>query len=287
MRSLVVSSRGREGGPLQTERGIAGNLNRKADTAPTMSVFSSSNNNNNNHQNTTTKKKQTTQKREKKHPETSHLPKLQTDGCQLSSSQGNVSPELLASHVTPRAIMQLWSAMFQKFWGDFKVSLISWCFFQIHVTWCFQSHEFKPIWFYAAQQLLQLGLATDIPFVEDHDSIHPKPAVSHKVGPSRKRWTLQPTNRCGIKSKRLKVLVLWNPVYFGTPNRCVFEYEETINHLSPLLVKSSLAVSQPGRIIRIDIEGVCLWIVRQDKTSQLQTLEDKNISKKKTYTPET
>jgi len=56
-----------------------------------------------------------------------------------------------------------------------------------------------------------------------------------------------------------------------------FENEEkNINNLSRLLVKSSLA-SQPGRIIRIDIEGVCLRIVRQDKTSRVQALEDKKI----------
>ena len=62
-----------------------------------------------------------------------------------------------------------------------------------------------------------------------------------------------------------------------------FENEErNINNLSRLLVKSSLALSQPGRIIRIDIEGVCLWIVRQDKTSRLQALEDKKYLKRLT-----
>ncbi len=49
--------------------------------------------------------------------------------------------------------------------------------------------------------------------------------------------------------------------------------------LSLLWMKSSLALSQPGRIIRIDIEGVCLGVVRQDKTSQLQALEEKRYKK--------
>ena len=66
MRSLVVSSRGREGGPLQTERGIAGNLNRKADRVPAVPVFSNNNNNNNNNNNKNkNQKKQTTQKGKK------------------------------------------------------------------------------------------------------------------------------------------------------------------------------------------------------------------------------
>lgn len=92
--------------------------------------------------------------------------------------------------------MQLWSAMFQKFWGDFTVNSISWCFVQIHINRCFQSHEFKPTWFRAAQQLLQLVLATDIPFVEDHDSIHPKPAnVTTLDHPGKVEPSNQPTNQ--------------------------------------------------------------------------------------------
>ena len=171
--------------------------------------------------------------------------------------------------------------MFQKIWGDFKVNSISWCF-------CSNSYQqmFPKPWLQANMISCGATVATTRP--GNRHPICRRPWLhSPKACSESQRWTIpeklnpptnQPTNQRGIKSKRLKIWVLWKREKLWNTKQMFFENEEkNINNLSRLLVNSSLALSQPGRIIRIDIEGVCLWIVRQDKTSRLQALEDKKI----------